>query len=53
MILAFIMLATGGILLGGAWSFYKQKKPAGAIAGLAIAGLVCVVVSYWRISQGG
>lgn len=52
MILSFIMLAVGGILLGGAWSFAKQKKPALAVAVLAVAGIACVAVSYWRIRQG-
>ena len=40
MILAFLMLFAGGMLLGGAWSFYRSKKPWWAIAGLAVLGLV-------------
>lgn len=52
MTLAFIMLAFGAFLLGGAYSFARQKKPALAIAALAVSGLVCVIISYWRITQG-
>ncbi len=52
MILSFIMLATGGMLLGGAWSFARQKKPMLAVLALAVTGVVCVAVSYWRIQQG-
>ncbi|QEU11461.1 hypothetical protein [Dermabacter vaginalis] len=51
-ILAFIMLAAGGILLGGAYSFAKQKKPLLAIIALAVTGLACVLVAYWRIQMG-
>ncbi|MDO5646206.1 MAG: hypothetical protein Q4G21_11050 [Dermabacter sp.] len=53
MILAFVMLAVGGIFLGGAYSFARQKKPMLAIVGLALTGLICVAVAYWRINQGG
>ncbi|MCT1867296.1 hypothetical protein M3B90_07135 [Dermabacter sp. p3-SID358] len=52
MILAFVMLAAGGILLGGAYSFAKQKKPMLAIIALTVTGLGCVLVAYWRIRMG-
>ena len=45
MILAFLMLFAGGMLLGGAWSFYRSKKPWWAIAGLAVLGLVCTAIA--------
>ncbi len=51
MILAFIMLAFGALLLGGAWSFASQKKPWWSIGVLAAAGLLSVVVALWRIYQ--
>ena len=52
MILAFLMLFAGGMLLGGAWSFYRSRKPWLAIAGLAVLGLVCLGISFWRIQSG-
>ncbi|GAB2549804.1 hypothetical protein GCM10027268_24260 [Brachybacterium huguangmaarense] len=47
------MLAIGGILLGGAWSFHRQRNPLWTVIALALAGLVCVAVAFWRIQQGG
>jgi hypothetical protein len=52
MILAFAMLFAGGMLLGGAWSFYRSKKPWWATAGLAVLALVCLGISFWRIQSG-
>ncbi|WP_197466640.1 hypothetical protein [Brachybacterium sp. sponge] len=52
MILAFLMLFAGGMLLGGAWSFYRSKKPWWAVAGLAVLALVCLGISFWRIQSG-
>ncbi|MGY5766372.1 hypothetical protein ACXET9_14375 [Brachybacterium sp. DNPG3] len=49
MILAFIMLFAGFMLVGGAWSFFRQKKPWWSIAALALVGLLCVGVAIWRI----
>ncbi|OFT46265.1 hypothetical protein HMPREF3157_06040 [Dermabacter sp. HMSC06F07] len=51
-ILAYVMLAFGGILLGGAYSFTKQKKPVLAVIALAVTGLACVLVAFWRIRMG-
>ncbi|CAM4073170.1 hypothetical protein M3A96_06760 [Helcobacillus massiliensis] len=51
MILAFIMLFVGAILLGGAWSFAKQRHPWWSVAVLALAGLLCIGVSLFRIYQ--
>ena len=36
MILAFFMLFAGGMLIGGAWSFYRSKKPWWAYLGLLL-----------------
>jgi hypothetical protein len=52
MIIAFLMLFAGGMLLGGAWSFYRSKKPWWAIVGLALVGLFCFGISIWRIQTG-
>lgn len=52
MILAFVMLFAGGMILGGAWSFYRSQKPWWAIIGLALIGIACIGVSFWRISTG-
>lgn len=52
MTLAFIMLALGGILLGGAWSFWRQKQPRWLPVVMVVLGLICVAVSRWRINQG-
>lgn len=52
MILAYVMLAFGGILLGGAYSFTKQKKPILAVIALAVTGVACVFVAFWRIRMG-
>jgi peptidoglycan/LPS O-acetylase OafA/YrhL len=52
MILAFALLFAGGMILGGAWSFYRSKRPWWSIAGLAVLGLLCIAVSIWRIQTG-
>ena len=52
MTLAFIMLAVGGILLGGAWSFARQKKPILSVIALTVLALICIGVAYWRIQAG-
>ena len=52
MILAFFMLFAGGMLIGGAWSFYRSKKPWWAYLGLLLLGLLCFGVSIWRIQTG-
>ncbi|HJC68829.1 hypothetical protein [Brachybacterium sp. EE-P12] len=52
MILAFVMLFAGGMILGGAWSFYRSKKPWWAVLGLLVLGLVCLGISFWRIRTG-
>ena len=52
MIGAFVMLFVGGALVGGAYSFFRSKKPWWAIAGLAVLGLVCLGISFWRIQSG-
>ncbi|MCS6711118.1 hypothetical protein JSY14_03475 [Brachybacterium sp. EF45031] len=51
MALAFVMLALGGILLGGAWSFHTHRKPLWSVIVLAVAALACIVVALWRINQ--
>ena len=52
MMLAFLMLFAGGMLLGGAWSFFRSKKPRWATAGLVVRGLICFGLSLWRIQTG-
>ncbi|GAA1490358.1 hypothetical protein [Brachybacterium sacelli] len=52
MIYAFLLLFAGGMVLGGAWSFYRSRKPWWAVAGMALAGLACVAVSIWRLQSG-
>lgn len=52
MILAYVMLAVGGILLGGAWSFRQQRQPAWTVIVLAALGALSVAVALWRILQG-
>ena len=53
MILAFIMLFAGGMLIGGAWSFHRSRKPWWSRIALLLAGLLCLAVSVWRIQYGG
>ncbi len=49
MILAFVMLFTGGLLAGGAWSFFRGRKPWWATALLSLLALVCIGISLLRI----
>lgn len=49
MMVAFLTLFAGGMMLGGAWSFYRSKKPWWAIAALVFVGLFCFAISIWRI----
>src|SRR5699024_10884227 len=52
MILAFFMLFAGGMLICGAWSFYRSKKPWWAYLGVLLLGLLCFGISIWRIQTG-
>ncbi|MDN6304165.1 MAG: hypothetical protein ACTHV2_13550 [Brachybacterium sp.] len=52
MFFAFLTLFVGGMLLGGAWSFYRSKKPWWATAGFLLFGLICFGVAIWRIQVG-
>lgn len=52
MIYAFILLFAGGMTLGGAWSFYRSKKPWWATLGLLVLGLAFIGVSIWRLRTG-
>ena len=52
MILAFVMLFAGGMLVGGAWSFHRSRKPWWTTAALAALGLLCIAVSIWRLQSG-
>ncbi|ATG51469.1 hypothetical protein CFK38_07950 [Brachybacterium vulturis] len=52
MFFAFLTLFAGGMLLGGAWSFYRSKKPWWAAVGLLLLGLICFGISIWRIQAG-
>ena len=52
MFLAFLTLFAGGMLLGGAWSFHRSKKPWWSSLGLLLLGLLCLGISIWRIPTG-
>ncbi|MEE1652076.1 hypothetical protein V1260_14945 [Brachybacterium sp. J144] len=52
MILAFLMLFAGGMILGGAWSFHRSKRPRWQIVAMAVLGVVCLAISWWRIQAG-
>lgn len=52
MFLAFLTLFAGGMLLGGAWSFHRSKKPWWSSLGLLLLGLLCLGISIWRIQTG-
>jgi negative regulator of sigma E activity len=52
MILAFVMLFAGGMLAGGAYSFFRSRKPWWSVALLGVAAVVCLGVSIWRIQVG-
>lgn len=49
MIGAFVMLFVGCMLLGGAYSFLRTKKPWWSIAALLVLGLVCAGLAFWTI----
>src|SRR5699024_3427865 len=40
------------MLLGGAWSFHRSKKPWWSSLGLLLLGLLCLGISIWRIQTG-
>ena len=52
MIYAFLVIALGGVLIGGAWSLFRQKRPWWTIALLLILGVVSVAGGWWRLGQG-
>ncbi|MGP9694944.1 hypothetical protein ACT3TZ_10050 [Brachybacterium sp. AOP25-B2-12] len=52
LLLPYLMLAAGGILLGGTWSFFRQKKPLWTVIVLAVLAVLCIAVALWRINQG-
>ncbi|MGP9538764.1 hypothetical protein ACT3SP_12180 [Brachybacterium sp. AOP43-C2-M15] len=52
MILAFLVLFAGGMMIGGAWSFHRSKKPWWSVVGLALLGLLCFGIAIWRIQTG-
>ncbi|MFZ0324634.1 MAG: hypothetical protein WAN48_10940 [Actinomycetes bacterium] len=39
-----LFLALAGFLVGGAWALRQQGRPLGVQVGLAVAGLLCLVV---------
>lgn len=51
MIGAFLVLVVGAVLLGGAWSFRQQRKQLWLVILMAVLGVLCVVVAFWRINQ--
>lgn len=52
LVLAYIMLFAGGMMIGGAWSFYKNKRPWWSVVLLLTLGLLVMGVSFWRITTG-
>nr|WP_181861547.1 hypothetical protein [Brachybacterium alimentarium] len=52
MIYAFILLFAGGMVLGGAWSFYRSQKPWWATLALAVVGLGLIAFSIWNLRAG-
>lgn len=52
MILAFVMLFVGGMLIGGAWSLYRSKKPWWLVAAVLLLAALSVGVAIWRIQTG-
>lgn len=44
-----LLLILGGILLGGAWSFARQRKPWWAVAILGILAVMAVVAGFLRL----
>ena len=49
MIGAFVMLFVGAALLGGAYSFFRSRKPWWSVLALAAVGLILMGLSYWTI----
>lgn len=52
LVLAYVMLFVGGMMVGGAWSFYRAHRPWWATVLLLVAGLAVMGVSFWRITSG-
>lgn len=52
MIYGYLVLIVGGMLIGGSWSFWRQRKPLWSSILLAVLGIVCIIVAFWRIRQG-
>ncbi|WP_172797133.1 hypothetical protein [Devriesea agamarum] len=49
MLYGYLSLAMGCILIGGSWSFFRQKKPWWSIAVLLVLGLITAGAGLWRI----
>ncbi|MGA5700328.1 hypothetical protein [Peterkaempfera bronchialis] len=46
---AIVLIAAGLFLLGGVYSFWKQKQSKGVIAVLAIGAVLCLVSGLMRL----
>ncbi|WP_087484299.1 hypothetical protein [Brachybacterium massiliense] len=51
MIGAFVMLFVGGALVGGAYSFFRSKKPWWSVAALGVIGVICLGLSFWTLQN--
>ena len=45
------MLFVGGSLVGGAYSFFRSKKPWWSVVALGVVGLICLGLSFWTIQN--
>lgn len=52
LILAYLMLFAGGMIVGGAWSFYKSRRPWWVTVAMLILGLIVMGVAFWRVTLG-
>lgn len=41
-----VLIAFGGLLLGGSWSLYKQKAPLWLAIGVAACGVMSVIAGF-------
>lgn len=47
-----VLIGIGGIMLGGAWSAYRQELPAWFFFGLAVCGVLAIVAGFALVPSG-